>query len=68
LILQTVDQQLQFEVLDWISTIKFGKHHQDKSKERAADTCNWLLEDEDFLHWLNEPSSNMLWLQGTGKD
>lgn len=54
------------QILEAISSIPYTTHHQEYQEKRTADTCNWLLEDEEFRAWESSRSSGVFWLWGTG--
>ncbi|KXG50107.1 uncharacterized protein PGRI_060740 [Penicillium griseofulvum] len=57
-------------MLEWISPVPFGTHHDGVSEDRTPGTGDWLLQHEDFQSWENANSSLLFWLQGspgTGK-
>ncbi|KAJ5199268.1 hypothetical protein N7491_000175 [Penicillium cf. griseofulvum] len=38
----------RIEMLEWISTVPFGKHHDGVSEDRTSGTGDWLLQHQDF--------------------
>ncbi|KAI0901834.1 hypothetical protein F4806DRAFT_501929, partial [Annulohypoxylon nitens] len=55
-----------FEMLDWVSSIRCGEHHDEAKYARTPNTCEWLLLDERFQQWENSDSQYaILWLQGS---
>jgi ankyrin repeat protein len=60
----------RIEMLEWISPVPFGRHHDGVSEDRTPGTGNWLLQHQDFQSWEKANSSLLFWLQGspgTGK-
>ncbi|KAK6082585.1 hypothetical protein SCUP515_02340 [Seiridium cupressi] len=55
----------QIKILEWISPIPYGKHHNTITDARTKDTCEWILQHEKFQGWENAESSVVLWLQGS---
>jgi hypothetical protein len=66
-LLEYVSDSKRMEILDWVSTIPHGKHHNRVKEKRTADTCDWLLRHERFREWEGSSSSILLWLQGSRK-
>ena len=66
-LLEHVDEDERIKVLDWISPILFGKHHDTVKESRTSGTCEWLLQHERFREWEETSSSVVLWLQGSRK-
>ncbi|KAL2848401.1 ankyrin repeat-containing domain protein [Aspergillus pseudoustus] len=69
-LLAHMDECDRIEMLEWISPVPFGKHHDAVSEDRTLGTGDWLLQHEDFRAWDNTSSSLLFWLQGspgTGK-
>ncbi|KAF9774425.1 hypothetical protein IL306_007584 [Fusarium sp. DS 682] len=46
--------QEETQALDWLSSIDFGAHHSDESKRQSPGTCQWFLNSEKYLYWLEE--------------
>ncbi|KAI0103318.1 ankyrin repeat-containing domain protein [Nemania sp. FL0031] len=65
LVLETIGEEEQRKVLEWISPILYGKHHARVKEARTSDTCEWLLAHEKFREWEGASSSVILWLQGS---
>ncbi|KAL2826282.1 ankyrin repeat-containing domain protein [Aspergillus cavernicola] len=60
----------RIDMLEWISSVPFGKHHDAVREDRTPGTGEWLLKHEDFSSWEKKNSSHLFWLQGspgTGK-
>lgn len=64
-VLQRVSEQERRSLLEWISTVQYGRHHDEIEERRRQDTGNWLIENEKFREWMDSPSSSALWLQGS---
>ena len=42
------------------------KRHEDYQEERFKNTCDWLLDELEFIEWLNGNSNlSVLWLKGS---
>ncbi|KAK3369442.1 hypothetical protein B0T24DRAFT_632595 [Lasiosphaeria ovina] len=63
-IVERIDAREQLEILDWISKMPYGSNHITVKEARTQDTCDWLLQCEEFGEWSNG-SSVILWLQGS---
>ncbi|CAG8890998.1 unnamed protein product [Penicillium egyptiacum] len=69
-VFQWVNDQERRDLLEWVSDIQYGRHHDEIEERREPDTGDWLVQDERFREWMDSPSSSTLWLQGspgTGK-
>ena len=55
------------EILNWISTILFGNHHQEISRKRTKDTGEWLLQHARFKEWHSTSSSAVTLIYGIRK-
>ncbi|CEN61006.1 hypothetical protein ASPCAL07675 [Aspergillus calidoustus] len=69
-LLAHMNESDRIEMLEWISPVPFGKHHDGVSEDRTPGTGDWLLTHEDFRKWETKNSSLLFWLQGspgTGK-
>lgn len=65
-----MDEYERMNMLEWISPVPFGKHHDAIRDDRTPGTGEWLLNHEAFRSWENAKSSLLFWLQGspgTGK-
>jgi ankyrin repeat domain-containing protein 50 len=65
-LLEKVDENERLSILDWVSKILYGKHHDVVRELRTKDTCGWLLKHPQYRRWQDESSSVILWLHGTG--
>ncbi|KAL3460118.1 ankyrin repeat-containing domain protein [Aspergillus heterothallicus] len=69
-LLAHMNESDRIEMLEWISPVPFGKHHDGVSEDRTPGTGDWLLKHEDYQDWEKYASSLLFWLQGspgTGK-
>ncbi|GFN18713.1 hypothetical protein AtubIFM55763_007650 [Aspergillus tubingensis] len=67
---EQMDEWRVSDILTWISPHKPFDRHNPKKKDRAADTCQWILHDPIFEDWERSISPEVTWLQGsigTGK-
>ncbi|EHA26164.1 hypothetical protein ASPNIDRAFT_36409 [Aspergillus niger ATCC 1015] len=53
------------EILDWISPVKYGSHHNNVRGNRTPGTGEWLLQNGTFRDWEESSSSAVLWLRGS---
>ncbi|RDW57470.1 hypothetical protein BP6252_13808 [Coleophoma cylindrospora] len=63
-LLEKVDSKERREILDWISDVRYGKHHATIRDERTADTGTWLVANNKYSEWQNISTSTILWLHG----
>ncbi|KAH7015814.1 hypothetical protein EDB80DRAFT_345573 [Ilyonectria destructans] len=69
-ILTRMGENDHIEILEWISRVPYGKHHETVKSARTDGTGEWLLSHMKFREWESNDSSAILWLQGfagTGK-
>ncbi|CAI7595617.1 unnamed protein product [Penicillium glandicola] len=69
-LLKHTEESDRIKLLEWISAIPFGTHHETKRECRTPGTGEWLLENGGFHSWEKATSSVLFWLQGnpgTGK-
>ncbi|KAJ5113305.1 hypothetical protein N7456_001839 [Penicillium angulare] len=68
--LSEVDTDRSLELLARISSIPYNAHHAAIQGDRTEDTCNWILETDQFRSWEKSSSPALLYLwgpPGTGK-
>ncbi|KAI0474545.1 hypothetical protein F4859DRAFT_514397 [Xylaria cf. heliscus] len=65
MVLDQMNDEDQIKMLEWISPIPYGRHHNRVKEARTSDTCEWLLENDRFRQWEDASSSTILWLQGS---
>ncbi|KAJ6179439.1 hypothetical protein N7519_009900 [Penicillium mononematosum] len=69
-VFQWVNDQERRDLLEWVSDIQYGRHHDEIEERREPGTGDWLVQDGRFREWMDSPLSSTLWLQGspgTGK-
>ena len=69
-LLQSMNERDRIEMLEFISPIPFGKHHDNIKEERVDGTGEWLIQNTEFRNWEENKSSGLFWLHGspgTGK-
>lgn len=64
-ILERVDYNEKVDILEWISSVPYGKHHASIKDVRVRGTCEWLLQHDNFADWTNANSSVIMWLYGS---
>lgn len=55
------------KLLEWISPVLHGSHHEEVRELRTPGTCDWLLRDDRFKEWHSSSSSSCLLLYGNRK-
>jgi hypothetical protein len=66
-LLEVVDYMERLNILDWVSNVLYGTHHDTVSQQRTEDTCEWILRHKRYVEWQDTSSSEALWLRGTGR-
>lgn len=69
-VLEEMQDSQRIKILEWISSVQFGKHHDNVKFQRTPNTGDWLLQHDDFRAWEDRRDSALFWLQGsagTGK-
>lgn len=66
-ILTRMGERDHIKILEWISRVPYGKHHETVKSARTDGTGEWLLSHMKFREWESNDSSAILWLQGFGK-
>lgn len=61
---RTLDEEKHLELLRWISTTPFSRHHESLSRERMPNSTSWLLQHPVYRAWNNSSSSSILLLNG----
>ncbi|KAJ9405424.1 hypothetical protein DTO045G8_6827 [Paecilomyces variotii] len=59
-----VEDKLYVDVLRWLSTVEYPRHHADHSTARTPGTCQWLLQHPEFLSWESGSTCSLLLLYG----
>ncbi|KAG8350127.1 hypothetical protein FVEN_g11709 [Fusarium venenatum] len=64
-----LDRKEDFEILDWLTPIDYGPLQSDYLGRRQAGTGDWLLQSEEFLHWLAASNQTLFCpgIPGAGK-
>ena len=66
-LLEKTSQSERLELLEKVSPVKFGAHHDNVRYARTTGTCEWLLQDASFSRWKEARGSGIFWLQGSRK-
>jgi hypothetical protein len=66
-LLERVGNKERLKMLDWVSNVLYGKHHDTVRDQRTKDTCEWILRHKRYVEWQDASSSGALWLRGTGR-
>ncbi|KAL4941934.1 ankyrin repeat-containing domain protein [Aspergillus oleicola] len=69
-LLTHMEERDRTAMLEWISPVPYGKHHDSVREDRTPGTGEWLLQHDSFRNWEITKSSLLFWLQGspgTGK-
>ena len=64
-LLERVQEADQLNLLEWISSVPYSKHHATIKEARTSGTCEWLLQHKSFAEWQDDSFSAILWLQGS---
>jgi hypothetical protein len=54
----------RIEILQWLSTVAYRKHHANMSGDLLPGSCIWLARHPVFQQWSNSSVSSVLWLHG----
>lgn len=65
-VLEKMEDMERIRLLEWVSPVKYGFHHQFVREQRTAGTCRWILEEPEYREWLSQTSSVTLWLHAPG--
>lgn len=57
----------RINVLNWVSSTSVEDDHDDLRRQRAKDTCTWILRRSEFVQWRTFPSPLVLWIHGIRK-
>lgn len=60
----SLDVQRRTSILQWASKNSFLDPHRELRKDRAQDTCDWILRRKEFQDWQASPSPSTLWVHG----
>ncbi|KAI1357489.1 hypothetical protein F5Y08DRAFT_352320 [Xylaria arbuscula] len=63
-LMNRIDRDNHVKLLEWISPIPYGQHHNRVKEDRTTGTCEWLLRHEKSREWEDSNLSSTLWLQG----
>lgn len=55
--------QERTQVLDWLSEHQYEAQFRRSCQIHCSDTCKWLLDHPEFIHW-SQCRSSLLWMHG----
>ncbi|CAM1507840.1 Fc.00g046880.m01.CDS01 [Cosmosporella sp. VM-42] len=59
-----VEDDNRLEIMEWLSSVPFGKHHRQISRQRTHGTGEWLLQHGKFNEWHQTSSSAITLIYG----
>ncbi|KAJ3567562.1 hypothetical protein NPX13_g6720 [Xylaria arbuscula] len=59
-----LERSKRTEILRWISSEPYGKHHKRECETFLEGTGEWLISHPIFQQWKDESASSLLWLHG----
>lgn len=67
--MQEYEDRRREDILSWISPINATARQSEALKSRHGDTWTWILETEEFTHWLSQEKQSLFYtgVPGTGK-
>ena len=54
----------RLDVLQWLSTVPYKKHHEQTRKDILSGTGTWLYREQQLLDWQVSSVSSIMWLHG----
>ncbi|KAJ6110902.1 Aldehyde dehydrogenase C-terminal [Penicillium sp. IBT 16267x] len=69
-VIQWINEEDRRELLEWVSKVRYDRHHEQIEEHRSPETGHWLFQHKKFRTWMDSSSPSVLWLQGspgTGK-
>ncbi|RAH86793.1 hypothetical protein BO86DRAFT_428564 [Aspergillus japonicus CBS 114.51] len=63
--LERLEVKDALEILDWVSSVKYGENHNLVRGNRTQGTGDWLLQHRIFRQWEDSSSTAVLWLRGS---
>lgn len=61
---KTLDETKHLELLHWLSSSPFTRHHETLSETRMPNSATWVLDHPEFRDWKNSSTSSILLLHG----
>ena len=58
------EENFRLEILNWLSTIPYQRHHKSAFGEVLKGTGSWFLEDSAYQNWKDGDESAVLWVHG----
>ncbi|KJR80334.1 uncharacterized protein SPSK_10967 [Sporothrix schenckii 1099-18] len=62
---ERIEDDERNRILDWMSPIQYGEHHDTVRDKRTPDTCEWLIQRETFRQWEDKNTALIMWLSGS---
>ncbi|KAL8707486.1 MAG: hypothetical protein Q9225_007745, partial [Loekoesia sp. 1 TL-2023] len=62
--IKALEEHKYLELLRWLSSIPFSRHHENHSETRIATSGRWLFSHPEYLGWNRSSSSSLLVLHG----
>ena len=62
---KTLEKHKYLELLHWLSSVPFSRHHEWHSESRVPGSGKWLLDHPQYLSWKRSSKSSILLLHGT---
>ena len=59
-----LDVTERLNILQWLSSVPYKKHHEQTRKDILSSTGSWLLQEPQFLNWWVSSASSIMWLHG----
>lgn len=66
-VLEKLEEAERIQIMDFLSTIPVGSHHNEKCDSRTEGTCEWLVSHSRFREWEESSCSSIFWLQGSSE-
>ncbi|KAI9655980.1 MAG: hypothetical protein M1821_005041 [Bathelium mastoideum] len=61
---KTLNERKYLDILRWISSVPYARHHERHSEGRLPGTAKWLLQHSEYRSWMASSSSSALLLHG----
>ena len=61
---QVLHGNQHLQLLQWLSSVPYSRHHKRHSEHRIPTSGQWLLDHERYRHWRNTSSSSIFLLHG----
>ena len=61
---KALDEAKHLQLLNWLSSSRFTRHHQALSEKRMPHSATWVLSHSKYRSWKNSSSSSIILLHG----